>query len=105
MNVSKSRRLKVNLGNYESYEFSAQATLTHDDLGFTQDEVVADITKVTNALNEEIENILDVLLVDDIQSSADITEEARSVVLRAFNPPKPQASPAAKKPGRTPRGR
>lgn len=84
MNISKSRRIKFNLGHYESYEVSAQATLTHDDLGYSQDEVIDSMDIVVKAMYDKAEEILDVLLVDDIRSATDLTEEKRSILLRAF---------------------
>lgn len=92
MNFSNSRRLKVNLGNYESYEFSAQATVNHGDVGFTDDEIVEGVKKDEKFLDKHVipkmrdrcDSIIDMLLIDDIKTSQGITEEHRSVVLRCF---------------------
>ena len=97
MNISKSRRLKFNLGNYESGEVSAQATLTHDDLGFTQEEVMDDLNGVVKAIHAKLEAILDQLMIEDIRSTAELTEEKRSVLLRFFNPPTVPATVARRR--------
>lgn len=92
MNFSNSRRLKVNLGNYESYEFSAQATVNHGDVGYTDEEIVEGVKSDEKFLDKHVipkmrdrcEAVIDMLLIDDIKTSQGITEETRSVVLRAF---------------------
>lgn len=92
MNFSNSRRLKVNLGNYESYEFSAQATANHGDVGYTDDEIVEGVKSNPEFLQEEVipkmrtlvDETIDMLLIEDIKTSQEITEEQRSVVLRCF---------------------
>jgi hypothetical protein len=92
VNFSNSRRLKVNLGNYESYEFSAQATVNHGDVGYTDTEIVEGVKKhgdefldaVIEKMRDRCDKTIDMLLIEDIRTSQGITEENRSVVLRAF---------------------
>ena len=91
MNISLSRRMKVNLGNYESFEFSAQATVNHGDMGYTDQEVVEEVKKdskfldrLTTKMHDRVEATIDRLLIADIKAAQDITEETRSFVLRAF---------------------
>jgi hypothetical protein len=111
MNFSNSRRLKVNLGNYESYEFSAQATASHGDVGFTDDEIVEGVKKdpdfirkkVRPLMRELVDETIDMLLIDDIKTSQGITEEVRSVVLRAFTNYQQDSDQPTRKPARTPR--
>ena len=101
MNFSNSRRLKVNLGNYESYEFSAQATVTHGDVGFTDTEIVEGVKKDPLFIRKEVrplmrdlcEETIDMLLIEDIKTSQGITEETRSVVLRSFTNYQQQTDP------------
>ena len=110
MNFSNSRRLKVNLGNYESYEFSAQATVSHGDVGFTDQEIVEGVKANPKFIEDEVrplmralcEDTIDMLLIDDIKTSQGITEETRSVVLRAFTSYQPQEQPT-RRPARQPR--
>jgi hypothetical protein len=109
MNFSNSRRLKVNLGNYESYEFSAQATVNHGDVGFTDQEIVEGVKEDPMFLRKEViplmrelcEEQLDALLIDDIKTSQGITEETRSVVLRSFT--SYQQEQPTRQPARRPR--
>lgn len=111
MNFSNSRRLKVNLGNYESYEFSAQATATHGDVGFTDEEIVEGVKKNPKFLQEDViplmrelvEETIDMLLIDDIKTSQGITEETRSVVLRAFTNYQQASDQPTRQPARRPR--
>lgn len=100
MNFSNSRRLKVNLGNYETYEFSAQATASHGDVGYTDAEIVEGVRENPNFLREHVippmrelvDEIIDMLLIDDITTSQEITEEVRSVVLRCFTKQQQQST-------------
>lgn len=113
MNISLSRRLKVNLGNYESYEFSAQATVNHGDLGLTDVDVqegVANEKKEDEFLDALIERMrvrcektLDVLLIEDIKTAQGITEEVRSVVLRSFTSLQQTGDQPTRQPARTAR--
>lgn len=117
MNFSNSRRMKVNLGNYESYEFSAQVTVTHGDVGFTDVEIVEGVkadpefldTQVIPLMRERCDSLMDMLLIEDIKTSQQITEEQRSVVLRSFtnldeesNPPTSRRAnqPSSRRPRR-----
>jgi hypothetical protein len=113
VNFSNSRRLKVNLGNYESYEFSAQATANHGDVGFTDDEIVEGVKSdpkflqknVIPPMRDLVDETIDMLLIEDIKTSQGITEEMRSVVLRSFtnlgdepDPPTSRSSRSADQP-------
>lgn len=91
MRISKTRHLKVNLGNYESADFGGTVTIEHGDLGLTDEEVQtlvrgdeSELDALVKRMNEKCEQYIDVLLVDDIQSCRDITEEDRSILIRAF---------------------
>jgi hypothetical protein len=102
--ISVSRHLKVNLGNYESYDFGATATLGHGDMGYSDEEWAARVAENPNisqtlvdGLQEMAEKILDQLLIADIESAQGITEEHRSVVLRSFAPATAPASPTPRR--------
>ena len=110
MNISLSRRLKVNLGNYESFEFSAQSTVNHGDLGLTDTDVQEGVKENGDSFLDDLivrakarcEKTLDLLLIADIETSRDLTEEDRSVVLRAFFPDHPTTQQASDRPTRSP---
>lgn len=115
MRISLNRQLKVNLGNYESYTFGATVTLDHGDLGYTDTEVQEGVRTegnefldtVVKEAQDKAEDVLDRLLIADITSSREITEEDRSIVLRAFtsqgSDPEPTDRPA-RRPRRPSRG-
>jgi hypothetical protein len=53
MNVSRSREITINMGNYgERYRAGATVTVSHDDLELTQEEVAADPDKAFEDLTE-----------------------------------------------------
>lgn len=58
--------------------------------------------EVIPLMRDRCEQILDMLLIDDIKTSQGITEEHRSVVLRAFTSYQPQDQPT-RRPARQPR--
>ena len=52
MNVSRSRELTVNMGNFgERYRAGATVTVTHEDLELTQDEVAENPVQAFEDLN------------------------------------------------------
>jgi len=52
MNVSRSRELTVNMGNFgERYRAGATVTVTHEDLDYAQEDVAADPEEAFKDLN------------------------------------------------------
>lgn len=59
--------------------------------------------EVIPLMQELVDETIDMLLIDDIKTSQGITDEARSVVLRAFTNYQQEANPPTRRPTRTPR--
>jgi len=113
MRLSKTRNFKLNMGNYESYQFSATPTVDHGDLGYTDEEVrerskkegVKFREQLSRELNDELERLIELLILEDIATSRDLTEENRSMVRRAlFQEEDQQPTPPATSQRRVRRG-
>lgn len=105
MRISLTRQLKVNLGNYESYQFGATVTVDIGDIGLADQEWStlnsAERDEFTRLMHDLAEEWLDRLLIADIESAQGITEEDRSVVLRSFTRQQPEPTPARSAHART----
>lgn len=66
--------------------------MNHGDVGFTDDEIVEGVKKdpqfiktvVRPMMRDLCDETIDMLLIDDIKTSQEITTEEKSVVLRCF---------------------
>ena len=98
MRISRTRHLKTNLGNYESFDFGASVTYEHGDLGYTDEDIVEMTQKERNAVRAEIRQMvdddLDEMLAEEIRGARDVTEADRTMLLRSFAPTK--ARPTAR---------
>lgn len=88
MIISRRRDLKVSMGNYESYAFGASVTLSHTDLGYSDEEVQQYLEAVPVELTEMCERLLTDLLKQEVRDAQDLTEEKRSFILAALDEPK-----------------
>lgn len=85
MRLSRTRGFRTNIGNYESFDFSASVTLDHMDLGYT-DEDRPDIAVLEEELTEAVMGILDRQLYAEIEEGRSISSADKSVLLDAFRP-------------------
>ncbi len=90
MRISRTRGFKLNMGNYESYEFGASVTLDHNDLGLSDQEVLStDSDWLATALTEKVIEILNHQLKDELREAAELTDR-KSFILRDFHVDKPK---------------
>lgn len=68
MEITKSRRLVVRMGDYESFEFSASVKESYDD--------DAD----PNEINDSLNLVLDAVLLDEIADAAALTNDRKSFI-------------------------
>lgn len=110
MRISQSRHIKVNLGNYESADFGGTVTIEHGDLGYTDEEVQQNTRKdpswmdvLVKEMKNKAEEYLDLILIEDIKAYQGITEETRSILLRAFTNLQDDDQPTERRSTRRPR--
>lgn len=88
MNVRRTRRYTVNMGNFESYTFGADVEFSHHDLGLSD----ADVEKLDDVefaarLEELTELVLTTLneqLSEEIADAANLTTQQKTFLHRAF---------------------
>lgn len=89
MIISRTRNLKVSLGNYEMLEIGCTVTLGHGDLGYTDadardietDDLAAELTdKCLELLNEG--------LASEVADAARLSNAEKSVLIDALAPDK-----------------
>lgn len=82
--------MKINMGNYEAYEFGSTVTLDHNDLGFTEDEVrLLDTDDMARQLSEKCVQILAEQLALEIEDARELTDSDKSFLLDSFAPRRP----------------
>ncbi len=84
MRISRTRHIKANLGNYESFDFGATVTVDHNDLGIS-DEQLSKLSpekheELVNNLSEFCQATLEVLMEGEIKAAADMSMESKSIV-------------------------
>lgn len=88
MNINRTRQFRVDMGDYESYQFGASVTLGHGDLGYTDEDLVEmsddERKELQKELTRKILKVLDEQLIQEIKDSAELTENKKSFLLRSF---------------------
>lgn len=86
MDITRHRFLRVRMGEYESFEFSATVRASHHDLGFADDIWVAvtqdDREKHAITLQALLAAELDAAMADDIADAAALTGDRKSFIHR-----------------------
>lgn len=82
MDITRHRFLRVRMGDYESFEFSATVRLSHTDLGYPADHVFSpeEASTANAALRGFANAALDELLQDDIEDAAALTGDRKSFI-------------------------
>jgi hypothetical protein len=90
MRVTRSRKFTVNMGNYESYQFGGEISVSNYDLGFTDEQVAQLGTEEWENLSKTMEELaldsLHNLLVDEVHETASLTPDRKTFLLRALRP-------------------
>lgn len=91
MKLGRSRRLTVNFGDYEGYQFGADVGLTHHDIGYSDEEWTAltdeERTAATERLRKLVLDELHTQLHDEIEDSAMLTRQRKSFVHKLVESP------------------
>jgi hypothetical protein len=86
--ISRTRRIQVDLGHYEKLEASCSVTMGHEDLGMTEEDLVAACAKKGGRREIEDELIAVVLeclndqLEDEIREMSELSDNEKSVLAR-----------------------
>lgn len=76
MNVSRSRELTINMGNYgERYRAGATVTVTHADLGIAQDDIADDPDEAFRLLNQFALEKLNEELEKEVAEALELRDE------------------------------
>ena len=87
MIISRTRSLKVNLGNYEMLELGCTVTLNHGDLGYTDaDARDLDTDVLAGELTDKCLELLNEGLASEIKDARRFTSAEKSVLLDALAP-------------------
>lgn len=111
MRVRKHRELKVNMGEYESFDFGADVTMSNHDFGYTDDTWAAltedERNDIAEVMLKELDIMLSDLMVQEVKDATYLTNYQRSFILNGLQPPaeKPRSQPAAEKTAQKPRRR
>lgn len=92
MRITRKRELTVSMGPYETYKFGAEVSVTHHDLGITDEALAADVaanrgkdaTPRHDLLQKLASDELDKALIQEIEDAADLTADKKSFLLRAL---------------------
>ena len=82
MNITRSRRLTVNMGDYENYQFGAEVTVSHNDLGLDDEAARVAAGQLAPRLKELADAVLDDLLEQDIEDAAELTNNRKTFLLK-----------------------
>ena len=89
MRVVRSRKITVNMGQYESLVFGCEVELTHGDMGLTDQEALKRCSSVEGrrellaTLDDEAIHSVHGFLAAEIKESSELTLEEKSFLLRA----------------------
>lgn len=90
MILTRTRRFLVAMRPYESYGFEASVTVSHSDLGWTNEQVAemdeSSFENLRTDLQELAEEILDAQLRDEIASAQRMTQDPESFILMPKEP-------------------
>jgi hypothetical protein len=85
--ISRTRHFKINLGNYESYEFGSSVTLEHGDIGLTDEEAhETPPTKLAGMLTDACLGILNDQLAEEIEDARNMTKAEKTILIDSFAP-------------------
>lgn len=91
MRISRTRSIKVNMGNYESFEFGASVTMDHNDLGYSDEEArEIDPKDLATDITDLVLEVLHDQLRLEVAEAAALTDEDKSFVLQNFKLDKPE---------------
>jgi len=81
--ISRRKRLAVRMGEFETFEFEAFVSATHQDLGYTDEDLAhrdEPDANITEELVRHVEETLDGLLESDLADAAALTNERKSFI-------------------------
>ena len=89
MNIRRHRRYTVQMAPYETYSFGADVEMSHHDLGVPDAELAgldeAGHRELVESLTAAVLNELGGQLHDEIADAAELTQNQKSFLLRAFD--------------------
>lgn len=88
MHITRRKTLRIRMGDYESFEFSAEVGVTHRDFGIADNAVMtdADLAEVFGRAQTAINEQLDAALADDINDAVELTTDRKSFLAQAYAP-------------------
>ncbi len=98
MHLTRSKKLTVRMGDFESFAFEATVGVSHYDLGYSDDQWSAlpidRRTSEQERLSDLVAATLDTELQADIDDAVELGQDRNSFLQRAFARPPLSSSPA-----------
>lgn len=87
MKITRTRMFKVNMGNWgEKYEFGASVTVSHADLGYSDEEWAEDANdeSTREELVESLKEFAEAILADQIREELEDAQDNKSSDSESF---------------------
>lgn len=101
MRLERHRRLVVRMGEYESYEFTATVSLSHHDLGVSDEQLFSldaeHRDRLFLDLQTQVAAELDAAIEQDMDDAADLSDRKSFIRRARASAPAPTTAPATAK--------